>query len=326
MSDDDAVLSPAAFQAKIAEMQVNFQRQIAELQAAGDYAGIGTASAQYQSEVTALTNKFQAAMANLNSDHIGALVVDEYDAVPKDDQCAQLMLLGAMYVEENNMLMHMRNLYPTDKLNADRSTILTEFFSSLDMNMEGVDVVETRDLLADSWGIENIESLKNTLGWLLKEGHNKNIMQLINYANSRPEQGSRSLEDFRQCYDQPLAYDDYSEKDFSNILLVARSFQAKLPAAGIWAWDVARYVHLLRLGYMAAYMKSDECWVYLRRLLEPVSKNFSSWREYVQSYTQGFRWWSDTSGPIEDACHRLLEDPQSPWLYFGWFTPPSQIH
>ncbi|GAB1267648.1 hypothetical protein NBRC116493_09010 [Aurantivibrio infirmus] len=329
MSDQSEILTPESFQLIMAKMQVDFQKKIEALQAAGDYFEIAPASEQFKAEVEALTKQFQEDMGvpTAAQDSLAQQSIrDELDASPNDDECTMLMLLGAMYVEENNMLEHMLQLNSTEALTKNSKQILTNFFSTLDMNIEGVDPEEMKYLLSDSWGIETVESLKNMLAWLLKEGHNKSLMQLIGYCNNQTTAEARSIEDFRIRFDQPLAYEEYSEQEFKNTLILAENLQAKLPAAGIWAWDVARYVHLLRIGYMANYMTSNDCWVYLRRLLQPVSDRFESWEDYVHSFTQGYRWWSGTSGPIEDACHRLLKHPNSPWLYFGWFTPPKQMH
>lgn len=328
MADQNENLTPETFQAIMAKMQTEFQKKIETLQASGDYAGIAPASEQFKAEIAQLTKQFQADMgvpSAASPNPAYEKMQDEYDSVPDDDECITLMLLGAMYIEENNMLEHMLQMNPAETLAKDNKQILTEFFSTLDMNIEGVEPEEMQYLLSDSWGIENAESLKNMLAWLLKEGHNKSLMQLINYCYTIPTD-SRSLEDFRLRSDQPLAYEEYSAKEFNDTLILAENLQAKLSPAGIWAWDVARYVHLLRLGYLSGYITSKDCWVHLRRLQKPVADKFNSWEDYAHSYTEGYRWWSGTSGPIEDACHRLLHHPNSPWLYFGWLTLPEQVH
>lgn len=329
MSDNDQPLTPETFQAIMAKKQTDFQNKIAELQASGDFASIAPASEQFKAEVAALTQKFQADMGMASPQPTYSSnqpVADDYDAVPQDDECIMLMLLGAMYVEENHMLEHMLELNSAENLQNDGKRILTEFFSSLDMNMEGVDPTEIQYLLSDSWGIESVEALKNMLAWLLKEGHNQSLMQLIKYCEVQPQIDQRTIADFRIRFDQPLAYQDYAEKEFLDTLTLAENLSQKLSPAGIWAWDTARYVHLLRLGYLAGYMTSNDCWVHLRRLKQPVSSQFANWEAYVHSYIEGYRWWSGTSGPIEDACHRLLKHPNSPWLYFGWLNGPDKVH
>ncbi len=342
MSNDTEILSPEAFQARLAEMQAQFQQQIAALQASGNVAEIQTASAQYQAEVAALTQRFQADMAAESASMVDAVNelrgnsfwgdasldhhLDPYDAVPTDDECAHLMLLGAMYVEENNMLDHLVNLIAPADLTTKTKSTLIEFFSSLDMNIEGIVPIEMQTLLSDSWGIESSEALKNMLGWLLKEGHNQELQQLIKYSDIVEASAECCIADFRERFDRPLAYEDYSEDEFKQQLIIAENVKSKLTKGGIAAWDIARYVHLLRLGYMAEYMSANDCWIYLRRLKQPAGKLFESWNDFVNSYTQGYRWWAGTSGPIEDACHRLLENPNSPWLYFGWLNETAAVH
>jgi len=87
------------------------------------------------------------------------------------------------------------------------------------------------------------------------------------------------------------------------------------------AWDLARYVHLLRLGYLAGMLPSNECWPRLGRLREPVLQEFDGWADFAQSYLAGLQLWSGTrGGTFEDSCRRLLEHPRSPWTYFGWLA------
>lgn len=332
-----------SFQALVEKKQAELYEKIAELQANGDIAALQPATQKFREEVAELTKQFhediannppaapappQEAQAFFEEAGFGDTQQErsDYDAVPHDEQCAHLMLLGAMYTEENYMLDHMCERYDEAELQADGRNIQTQFFSSLDMNITDMPTEEIRQVLDDSWGISTVESLKNMLSWLLKEGHNKELMDLVRYCEAQPNPETRSLEEYRSFINNPLAYEDYSEKEFSDTCLMAESYKYELQGSNIWAWDAARYVHLLHLGYMARLMSAKDCWIFVRRLLEPVKKNFNSWEEYTHSYIQGYRWWSGTAGPIEDACYRLLNHPYSPWLHFGWFTSSGSLH
>lgn len=338
-----------SFQALIEKKQTELNEEIARLQASGDIAALKPATQKFREEIGELTQQFHEDIANnppvassmpsfenntidkdttFDEERVeeSFSVRSDFDAVPQDDECAHLMLLGAMYVEENFMLDHMCERYDEAELQKNGRSIQTEFFSSLDMNITDMPSEEILQVLNESWGIGSIEALKNMLSWLLKEGHNKELVDLIRYCEFQPVAESRSLIEFRELNNNPLAFNDYSEKEFSDTCLMAESFKHELNGSSIWAWDAARYVHLLHLGYMSSLMSSKDCWIFLKRLLEPTKKHFNSWEEYTHSYIQGYRWWSGTSGPIEDACYRLLNHPYSPWLHFGWFSAPENVH
>lgn len=298
-------------------MQAELQTRIGEAQAKGDFASIGTLSAEFQKKVMALAAEFSASLASGAQAMSAIAEVEEEDPLPTDDECAKLMLLGAMYVEENERLAQLDSNLEPDEYAAEERQILIECFCALDMGAN-VEPSAVREVLKDSWGVEGKESLVTILAWLLKEGHHAQLTKLIAFCKANPVLESRTIERFREQFDQPLAYEDLSEDAFRRGLIYAESREAKLPPAGIRAWDIARYVHVLRLGYMSGFIHADESWLHLRRL-RGISREFSSWQDYVNSYVVGYRWWSGTAGPIEDACQRLLQHPKSPWTHFGWF-------
>jgi hypothetical protein len=313
------------------KLQAEFQKKLAEAQAKGDFTAIGALSTGLQNAIQELSQRLTASFSapgdmsallgeTSSSEEEEDEEIDDEEAIPKDDECIQLMLLGAMYVEENNTLERMVKNNSEEEFAVQLKEILAACFSALDMNMTGIVPEEIQDVLAESWDVSSKDDLTNRLAWLLKEGHHKEIKQLISYAKTNPSPESRTLADFRARFDEPLAFKDETEEEFRDALVLAENMAPKLSPAGIRGWDVARYVQVLRLGYMAGFIGSDECWVYLRRLKEPAAKTFIDWKDFAHSYMMGFRWWSGTSGPIDDACKRLLEHPKSPWRVFGWFS------
>jgi len=327
------MMTPDEYQSKLISLQSELQKQLAELQAKNDFAGIAALSAGFQKKVADLAAEFSASFSAGNfansmthlinsvmreTDGAAEAGIDKRDELPLNDDCARLMLFGAMYVEENERLRQLDKNISGDQYRNNEKQILTECFCALDMGAASVEPERVREVLKDSWDINDKESLVTTLAWLLKEGHHQRLMQLISFCKSNPSLESRTISRFREQFDEPLAYEESSEQTFRRGLVLAESKEAKLTAAGIRGWDIARYVHVLRFGYMARFIHADECWLHLQRL-EPVVNEFTGWNDYAHSYIVGYRWWSGTAGPIEDACQRLLDHPKSPWKHFGWF-------
>jgi len=326
-------MTPDEYQARLMSLQSDLQKKISDVQVRGDFAAIAELSTDFQKKVAALATEFSASFAAGNfasgmAQLVQSMESTPYDedqnndneALPSDDHHAQLMLFGAMYVEENERLKLLDKNISADEYKQDERQILTECFCALDMGASNVAPERVREVLQDSWNIDGKESLVNTLAWLLKEGHQQQLMRLIAFCKANPTLESRTIVRYREQFDEPLAYEDESEQTFRRGLVLAESREAKLTAAGIRGWDVARYVHVLRFGYMARFIHADECWLHLMRL-GPVVKEFASWNDFAHSYVVGYRWWSGTAGPIEDACQRLLDHPKSPWKYFGWPIP-----
>lgn len=317
-------MTPEEYQAKLMTMQAELQQQISEVQAKGDFASIATLSAEFQKKIMALAAEFSSSfmpgiqeMATMAAVPDMNMAMNTDDSLPTDDESTKLMLLGAMYVEENERLVQLDKNLSSQEYKANEKQILVECFCALDMGVSDIAPERVREVLKDSWGVDNKESLVNVLAWLLKEGHHQQLMQLISFCKANTSLETRTIERYREQFDQPLAYENISEESFRRGLILAESKEARLSSAGIRAWDIARYVHVLRFGYMSRFIHADECWLHLKRLSSVVSE-FTDWRDYSHSYIVGYRWWSGTAGPIEDACQRLLDHPKSPWTYFGW--------
>jgi len=306
-------------------LQVELQKQIADIQARGEFTSIATLPVEFQKKVMPLAAEFSASFSygTQLQDAVTAIqesgatdAADEFsedDVLPANDGLARLMLLGAMYVEENERLSQLDANVPMAEYQANEKQILTECFCALDMGTSGIDPERVREVLK-TVGVLITKSRWSTLAWLLKEGHHAQLTQLIAFCKANPSLGSRTIERFREQADKPLAYDGATDEAFRRGLILAESKQAKLTTAGIRGWDFARYVHVMRFGYMTGFIQSGECWLHLQRLHKPTLSAFTGWHDYVHSYSVGYRWWSGTAGPIEDACQRLLGHPKSPWI------------
>jgi hypothetical protein len=234
---------------------------------------------------------------------------------------ARLMFFGAMYVEENDILSAIDQNTEDDISKEDLKSLLIEGFSPLDMNMEeypATDEMET--MLAENWGIQSKNDLFNVLDNLLKEGDHKSLMQLISFNKTHPRMEQRTVENYRERFGEPLAFDEMPDNEFKKILAVAEQAETILPRCGVRGWDIARYVHLLRLAFLGNMINAKEAWKLLEKIKEPAQKTFSNWIEFAQSFTVGRKIWSGTASALDDACKRLIKHPKSPWNVFGWLA------
>lgn len=85
-------------------------------------------------------------------------------------------------------------------------------------------------------------------------------------------------------------------------------------------WDLARRIHLIRLGFLARLLAPAEAWVLVGRQREPACAAFASWPAVAASFRAGCRARNGGDHPLDAACGRLLAHARSPWLRLGWLA------
>lgn len=145
---------------------------------------------------------------------------------------------------------------------------------------------EARSILAESWGVKDLESFQERLRWLLDEGHQRSLEQEL-------ETGSPS--DFVETHRHEL------EK-------------------GIQAWDWGRAVQVTRWGVSAGYLDRKEAWVVLDSLVDKVTAHYSSWQEYGRQYVLGAAYWRNILGeaPAPEFEKAVAWAHKHRWKKIAW--------
>ncbi|MFJ5802894.1 DUF1266 domain-containing protein [Streptomyces decoyicus] len=94
------------------------------------------------------------------------------------------------------------------------------------------------------------------------------------------------------------------------------------------AWDVGRYVSVVRAGFAAGYADEPGAWQLLGSAVAPVAHTYRSWQQFAEDFVAGRELWMRTaggewSGSQEDTVSAVRGrlDPtngESPWQQVPW--------
>ena len=264
-----------------------------------------------------------------------------------------LMLMGAMYVEESNSaLENIEELYEKElEINREISSWreseyiglkfdLIDEFCSLDMHMSGGKYKRSaKELLEEWWEVVDKDSAIETLDWLREEGNREYFHML--YENREKLKGLKveALREFiKNCYKREIWIESIEEEfgdesftdeelmrskfyeEIEEHLLFCEGVEGMLPEFGILAWDMARYIHVTRLCYIAGYMTDEDSWNEINKIAPVCLAHFKDWDSFTRSYIIGRNFWngSNPEDDIMDICKALNESRTSPWKHFAW--------
>jgi len=111
----------------------------------------------------------------------------------------------------------------------------------------------------------------------------------------------------------------YNELEYN--LMCALQYENQMPNCGILAWDMARFVNLVRNCKSARYINTKEAWDYIRSVKDLCFENFNSWQEFTLSFKIGRKYWlrgSRSNFYPENYCDDFLTNPLYSWSYFHW--------
>lgn len=264
-----------------------------------------------------------------------------------------LMLMGAMYVEESNSAIeNIEDLYEeelrrNDDIGSWRESKyitlkmdLVEEFCMLDMHMGGGRYKKSaKEMLSEWWDIHDKESALGSLEWL-REGGNREYFHYL-YENREKLKGM-NIENIREfissCYKKEIwigsLEEEFGEREYSDEELIKSEFynemennlafiegvENMMPEFGILAWDMARYIHVIRLCFIAGYLTDEECWSEINKIGPLCLSHFKDWDSFTKSYLIGRNFWngSDPEDDIMTICSELNERKTSPWKHFSW--------
>lgn len=284
-------------------------------------------------------------------ENIGAVLFNKKEILPATKERKLLMLMGAMYVEEtNNSLENIEEVYGDEfEKNPDISKWsieeiedlkydLMEEFCGLDMQLSGAYKDDAKELLEEWWNIYDKESAVDMLNWLKNSGHRKYFNEIFeNIDKLIPLTAEKAINFINECSTKGIETDGFEDKAIENITeeeLVESDFYQNLlyeieftkevmddcPKCKILAWDMARYIHVVRLCYVAKYFEDKECWELIDKICDICVSSFENWEEFNISFLIGRNFWNgyDPEDPIAEICTGLISDNCSPWNYFEW--------
>ncbi len=184
---------------------------------------------------------------------------------------------------------------------------------------------EMREILLDAWGVSTPEAARDTLRWLLDEGHREAFDAVLHTAGEEPSQTPP-----RTLYAQvgPGAAAGLAEP-WGHYLathgaLRSRGFlqsEADLER-GTAAWDWSRTVTVARFALSAELLDEAEAWTYVREAGRRSRETFGSWEEFLRSYVIGRAVWNGMAQLDDPGITQMIENvrsaPDSPWQMVAW--------
>lgn len=152
---------------------------------------------------------------------------------------------------------------------------------------------KSREMLSNSWNIENTADLMETADWLINEGHNQDALKFLSAYNGINETN-------RDSFDAKLQEQNLDNGAYISLLAAYDAWSAYGDGA-IAAWDLSRVATIMSFGYVSGYCTYEEA---MDKILEAAKKSqelFDSWEDFNKSYFYGFSYWSEES----------LDDPGS---------------
>ncbi|MNJ99860.1 hypothetical protein D3C87_176410 [compost metagenome] len=250
---------------------------------------------------------------------------------PETELEKKLMSMGAMYIEENQILDALYEIIGSDlvegqELEGDVKVQvmdeISDYFFRLDMNFGSEVRGDCIGILEEMWAVFDKDSALKNLENIRTQGHRTKFNVLKDCVPADGSIDAVSLEKFKQIF-----LFDFSEgqeiqlkdEDYRKLAQWIQRTQKYVSDSGILAWDVARYIQLVRLCFVAGYFDDNEAWAQILKIAPVAEGKFSSWTEFAQSFLIGRTFWAGSESPEAKAiCERLLGHPASPWQFFSW--------
>lgn len=163
---------------------------------------------------------------------------------------------------------------------------------------------DAKSTLSKYWEVNSKADLETDLNWLLDEGHQtqyaflRKILDENGGANADVEKIDLKKYDLDKASVLGLAFIKANYSDFSK--------------AGIKAWDYARYVNNICIGYQAGYLTRDEATAWLKKVSLAAQQNYTSWQAYYKDFLLGRAFWgggeTDTPQYAKDVADMMTGD------------------
>lgn len=251
--------------------------------------------------------------------------------LPETNLEKKLMSLGAPFIEENQVLDELFQVIGSDleegkELSSEvQEQVLDEigeYFFRLDMNYGPEIRLDCLGILEEFWGVADRESCQKTLENIRTQGHRTKFNVLRSALPSDGSIDAVSMEKFRQIFRFDLEDGQdmqMSESDFSKLALWVQRTNKYLKEPGILAWDASRYVHLVRLSFVAGHLSDVQAWSEILKLAPLIEGRFTNWMDFSQSFLIGRTFWSGSDDArVKSICEKLLGHPASPWQFISW--------
>lgn len=123
----------------------------------------------------------------------------------------------------------------------------------------------------------------------------------------------------------PDVAQDLKAGKFPERMYVVNQYGDELGDRGLNAWDLCRYINLVRRGYLLGFVSEKEAYDLIMPVAAKIQKQNSSWEQMNREYLIGRKFWDFSQWETREAksnrvTKRLLTLKTSPWVYLPWNT------
>jgi hypothetical protein len=201
---------------------------------------------------------------------------------------------------------------------------LTAYCNSLTTGLPKNRIVQR---LTQSWGIYSRKDALGIIKWIQEGGHRAVFKAVLPYVHiADTDERNRQIA-------AKLAEDSVKNRagamermtGFADNIRDCMAGRGQHPFVafnetnlnkGILAWDLGRFVIIVRLCYDMGYLTETAAWDLITSAFESAADEFADWHEVATSYLIGRGTWSGDTVML-DALYRIaqkaFEDDNSPW-------------
>lgn len=257
---------------------------------------------------------------------------------PPSAEYAFAMALGAMYYPDiDERLDNIREDVEDWDESSEKEDYMNEWYGSLTEELLLIDMGVGRkdgkqaaiDLLNNSWEIIDVDTFTNGLLFLKDEGHRSVLdffQELVKTGWNETNIDENITNHEKDIQERGMNY-TASERnvfeEFKKGFIAYLGQREALDVTDIAAWDYARYIQVVRLGYLAGYIDEKSGWEKILEIVPAVREHYSTWEQYASGFLVGRSWWAaynkEFTSPDDNYAaitQKLLKDQVSPWMYF----------
>ena len=172
---------------------------------------------------------------------------------------------------------------------------------------------KSKEGLKNNWKITDRESFLKALDNILEEGFGVNFKSFRDSFTLLPEHA-------KDGYINNIA----RESNKHLLHKIIKTYDKKLPKAGIAAYDYEKCINLCRAVSYIGYIEEEELWKCILKVSRLAQSQYSSWEEYGLASFVGYQLaTTEFNESIEDYFNiykKLLVDKKSPWVRNSWNT------
>lgn len=165
-----------------------------------------------------------------------------------------------------------------------------------------------KSTLAEWWDIKNKEEFLATLTQLLAHGHQE---KFINLKKLLDDNGGATAD---------VNHIKVEDEDDTERLQFLKDNYVQLTATGIKAWDIARYVNNVCMGYCAGYISEVEGDKLLQQLPPVARASYTDWKGYYADYELGRRFWGGDKNSDAEFAAVVKEMQQGDYSIYQYMS------